>query len=372
MIHLPPQTVEALLESLNCGAMLLDRSGRILIANRRLIDMMKTPLPCLRERRFEDIYDDEKDRRRVQERMAEFGEAREGEFYLPRVDGTHLPVILSSRPLGDGEPLSNYMVVTAIDISKQKAAEARLSEDYHTIAQLSDTVLTQALDLKHYSEDLEQMVRDRTEEIREANMEAITMLAVACETRDEDTGSHVLRIQRYTEQLARELRLPETDVERFGYSAILHDVGKIVVPDDILKKPGLLTLEEREIMQRHAPEGERILSSKPFFDTARAIARSHHENWDGSGYPDGAKGEAIPLAARIVHVADVFDALTSRRVYKPAWSREDAARAIREGAGRMFDPSVVAAFDSLMRNGGLEADDTRLSVDMSSDTGASS
>ncbi|MCB9855977.1 MAG: HD domain-containing protein [Phycisphaerales bacterium] len=365
MDNLPPQSVEALLESLNCGAMLLDRSGRILIANQRLIEMMKTPLTCLRGRRFEDIYDNEEDRRRVQDRMADFGEAREGEFYLPCVDGTHLPVILSSRTLGAEPPLSNYMVVTAIDLSRQKAAEARLSEDYRTIAQLSDTVLTQALDLKHYSEGLEKMVRERTEEIREANMESIFMLAVACETRDEDTGAHVRRIQHYTEELARTLLLPASDVEQFGYSAILHDVGKIVVPDHVLKKPGQLTLEERELMQRHAPEGERILSNKPFFAVARQIARSHHENWDGSGYPDGAAGEAIPLPARIVHVADVFDALTSKRVYKPAWSREDAARAIREGSGRMFDPKIVEAFDAIFRRGGFNGT-TAESVDATS------
>lgn len=358
MHRLPPQSVEALLESLNCGAMLLDRSGTILIANRRLIDMMGAPAQCLNGRRFEDFYERASDREKVERRMADFGEAREGEFYLPRIDNTQLPVILSSRPLGDGEPLSNYMVVTAIDISRQKAAEARLSEDYRTISQLSDTVLTQALDLKHYSEGLEKMVRERTEEIREANMESIYMLAVASEARDEDTGAHVRRIQHYTETLARELRLPATDAERFGYSAILHDVGKIVVPDQVLKKPGLLTLEERELMKRHAPEGERILSDKPFFDVARQIARSHHENWDGSGYPDGARGEAIPLPARIVHVADVFDALMSKRVYKPAWSMESAVRAIREGAHGMFDPQVVEAFDAVMdRDGfGLSAD----------------
>lgn len=353
MDGLPPQSIEALMESLNCGAMLLDRGGAILFANQRLIEMMRTPMTCLRGRRFEDIYDRAEDRRRVQERMADFSEAREGEFHLPRVDGTHTPVILSSRPLGDGEPLSNYMLVTAIDISRQKAAEAKLSEDYNTIAQLSDTVLTQALDLKHYSQNLEQMVRDRTEEIREANMESIYMLAVACESRDEDTGAHVQRIQHYTERLAKELGLTTSSVERYGHSSILHDVGKIMVPDQILKKPGVLTLEERELMQQHAAEGERILSDKPFFDVARQIARSHHENWDGSGYPDGLAGDAIPLPARIVHVADVFDALMSKRVYKPAWTPEAAARAIREGSERMFDPKIVEAFDAVERRGGF-------------------
>ncbi len=353
MDGLPPQSIEALLESLNCGAMLLDRGGTILIANQRLIDMMRAPMTCLKGRRFEDIYENEDDRQRVQERMADFGQAREGEFYLPCVDGTHRPVILSSRTLGATAPLTDYMVVTAIDISRQKAAESRLSEDYKTISQLSDTVLDQALELKHYSEGLEKMVAERTAEIREANMESIYMLAIASEARDADTGAHVRRIQHYTETLARELRMSSTESERFGYSAILHDVGKMVVPDHILKKPGQLTLDERSRMQRHAAEGERILSETPFFEVARQIARSHHENWDGSGYPDGILGDAIPMAARIVHVADVFDALMSKRVYKPAWSQNDAARVIMEERERMFDPRVVDAFDAVLRRDGF-------------------
>ena len=359
MDGLPPQSIEALLASLNCGALLLDRKGTILIANQRLVDMMGSPPACLKGRRFAEIYEVEEDRERVRARLAEFGTAREGEFYLPRVDGSRAPVILSSRPLGMIEPLSSYMVVTAIDISRQKAAESKLSEDYRTIAQLSDTVLNQALDLKHYSEGLEQMVRERTEEIREANMESIYMLAVASEARDADTGAHVRRIQSYTEQLARELRLPPTDVERFGYSAILHDVGKIVVPDQVLKKPGQLTIEERSLMQQHAPEGERILSDKPFFEIAREIARSHHENWDGSGYPDGLSGESIrwrrgsftsrtcltPCPVRVC-----ISRRGRRRTRPGRYTRVAAGCSIRRWSRPLRRFSIVAGFEARSRD----------------------
>lgn len=177
------------------------------------------------------------------------------------------------------------------------------------------------------------------------------MLAVASEAKDADTGAHVRRIERYAEAMARELGLPESEVERIGYSAILHDVGKMQVPDEILKKPGSLTDDERDEIQQHTLVGERILSRLAFFDEARRIARSHHENWDGSGYPDGLAGEAIPLSARIVRLVDVYDGLTSRRAYKEAWSPELSADYIRRGAGTLFDPKLVETFDILFERG---------------------
>jgi putative two-component system response regulator len=148
--------------------------------------------------------------------------------------------------------------------------------------------------------------------------------------------------------IAQRLGLSTTDAEAIGYSAILHDIGKIHVPDRILSKPGPLDEDERATMQQHTLAGERILSNASFFDRARRIARSHHENWDGSGYPDHLAGESIPLEARIVHVADVFDALTSERVYKQPWSRERAVESILGERGRMFAPEVADAFAALV------------------------
>ena len=128
-------------------------------------------------------------------------------------------------------------------------------------------------------------------------------------------------------------------------------MGKIHVPDAVLKKPGRLDDAERRLIERHTVDGERILGGGAFFATARHIARGHHENFDGTGYPDGLGGEAIPMPARLVRVADVFDALTNVRVYKPAWTPDDAAATIRESAGLSFDPDVVAAFDKLYQRG---------------------
>jgi putative two-component system response regulator len=151
--------------------------------------------------------------------------------------------------------------------------------------------------------------------------------------------------------LAMEMGIDEGEADQIGYSAVLHDVGKMHVPDHILKKPGPLTPDERKQMEKHTLIGEKILSEEPFFARARKIVRSHHENWDGSGYPDGISHREVPIEARIVHLADVFDALTTPRVYKHAWSPADAAGVIRESRGRMFDPDVVDAFESLYARG---------------------
>jgi putative nucleotidyltransferase with HDIG domain len=280
-----------------------------------------------------------------------FDEQHEEEFFLPLPEGARLPIISSSRPL-PGDP--DHRLITLIDISKQKDAENQLREQYQTIVEMSDTVLQQALELRNYSQKLEDRVRQRTRELHEAHMEAVYMLAIASEAKDMDTGKHVRRIEHYSRLLASKLGLPSNEVDAVGYSAILHDVGKIHVPDRILSKPGPLDDDERAQMQQHTLAGERILARSDFFERARKIARSHHENWDGSGYPDRLAGAAIPLEARIVHIADVFDALTTRRVYKEPWDPLIAAEAIRGERGRMFEPQIVDAFDELLVNGGFQ------------------
>ncbi|MEA2707748.1 MAG: hypothetical protein QOF78_349 [Phycisphaerales bacterium] len=223
-------------------------------------------------------------------------------------------------------------------------AERSMKEQYDIIANLSTTVMNSALDLKDYSKQLERRVRERTADLHEAHVDTIYMLAVASEAKDQDTGEHLRRIYRHTKALATELGVDDDEADRLAYAGVLHDVGKMHVPDDILKKPGPLTPDEMKTMQEHTIWGERILGDKPFFAAARKIARSHHENWDGSGYPDATRGEAIPLEARIVHLADVYDALVSPRVYKAAWTPRQAAEFIVEAAGQMFDPELVRVF----------------------------
>lgn len=186
---------------------------------------------------------------------------------------------------------------------------------------------------------------------KEAHKNAMFMLAAAVEARDGLTGSHLRRVQAYTEALAAHLGLPAEVVDEIGYSSILHDVGKLLVPDEILGKPGKLDDAEWVEMRRHSDHGARILGDRDFFSLARDIAKCHHERWDGTGYPEALRGEQIPIAARITSVADVFDALTTKRPYKEAWPDEDALAELRRLSGASFDPAVVDAFLGLYASG---------------------
>ncbi|OHX18404.1 two-component system response regulator [Chromobacterium amazonense] len=207
---------------------------------------------------------------------------------------------------------------------------------------------------------LESEVERRTREVQVIQDVTIMMMAALAETRDHETGNHLLRTQNYVRALAIELRnhpryraeLDEQTIQLLYKSAPLHDVGKVGIPDRILLKPGRLTPDEFEIMKTHTVLGrdaiataEKLLDGPSnFLRLAREIAYSHQEKWDGSGYPEGLSGERIPLSARLMAVADVYDALISRRVYKPPFSHETAVDMIREGSGRHFDPDVVDAF----------------------------
>jgi putative two-component system response regulator len=183
--------------------------------------------------------------------------------------------------------------------------------------------------------------------------DAIFALARASEVHDEDTGAHLLRIRLIVEQIALRMGFAADDAEALGYDAILHDVGKLRVPVEVLKKPEAFTDEERALMQQHTVRGERLLSQRPSMHRAAAIARSHHECWDGSGYPDGIKDEGIPLAARITSAADVLDALIATRCYKQSWSYEDALREVIGLAGTKLDPRVVEAIKQADTDGAL-------------------
>lgn len=174
--------------------------------------------------------------------------------------------------------------------------------------------------------------------------EAVMILARAAEAKDQITGDHVGRVGDLSAALAERTGLSSAEVDDVRFAAMLHDVGKLHVPDRILMKPGRLTPEEFAIVRDHCIWGERILGSSTGFQLARRICRSHHENWDGSGYPDGLMWDGIPLVARVVHIADVFDALGNARPYKSAWPLERCLDEIQRQAGRMFDPELVALF----------------------------
>jgi hypothetical protein len=186
----------------------------------------------------------------------------------------------------------------------------------------------------------------RAAALRASQEEIVHRLARVVEFRDSDTGGHVERMSRYSLLIARQLGWSPERCRELWLAAALHDVGKVAVPDAILLKPGPLSAEERRIMQRHCQAGFDMLtgSDSSLLDLAADIALTHHERYDGAGYPSGLRGAAIPLAGRIVAVADVFDALTSARVYKDAIEMPEAVEIIRAGRGTQFDPEVVNAF----------------------------
>jgi HD-GYP domain-containing protein (c-di-GMP phosphodiesterase class II) len=189
-----------------------------------------------------------------------------------------------------------------------------------------------------------------TQELKDAYLDTIFRLAVAAEYKDEDTSAHIHRMSLYSAIIAEGLGLSPEEVESIRYASPMHDIGKLGIPDAILLKPGKLTADEFKVMESHTLFGGKILENAKA-DLLRAseqIALTHHEKWDGSGYPRGLQGENIPLCGRIVALADVFDALTSKRCYKPAFPLEDSLRIIREGKGRHFDPKVVQAFEANM------------------------
>ena len=187
------------------------------------------------------------------------------------------------------------------------------------------------------------------EATRSAEREAVLILARAAEAKDEHTGEHVARVGDLSARLARSVGMPEDTVADFGFAAMLHDVGKLHVSDSILMKRGPLDAAEWDIVRQHTLWGQKILGSSKGFELARSVARSHHENWDGSGYPDHLVGDATPLAARIVHVVDVFDALLAARPYKEAWPLDRAVAEMQARSGQMFDPELIEEFLRIVR-----------------------
>jgi hypothetical protein len=194
-------------------------------------------------------------------------------------------------------------------------------------------------------------------ELEVAQAETVSRLSMAVEFRDEDTGAHIERIGRFSTLLAEHVGMDADFCATLTHAAPLHDVGKVAIPDAILLKPGKLTDEERAIVETHAEEGHRLLrgSSSRILDLAATIALSHHEKWDGTGYPRGVKGEAIPIEGRIVAVADVFDALTTDRVYRSAFTVEEAVEMMIEQRGRHFDPVLLDAFMEVLGRSGPDA-----------------
>jgi cyclic di-GMP phosphodiesterase len=229
--------------------------------------------------------------------------------------------------------------------------EAELTDEVRrlraALAQREQEASAQARQLELYAADLRETFkaeRARTQQLTRSYMATVRALSNAVEARDAYTGKHAERVAAYGIEIARALGLPQPDDPEIEFGFLLHDIGKVAMPDAILFKPGALTVEERALMARHPVVGAEIVDGIEFLTEASKVVRSHHERWDGTGYPDGLTGEAIPLPARVFAVADVLDALTTDRPYRPRMSLADARALIVGASGTHFDPGVVDAF----------------------------
>jgi len=281
---------------------------------------------------------------------------------MPRCDG--FAILAQLREFLPDEPVLPVLVLSGESSTeaKRRALEAGAADILNKPCDAVEFLLRiqHLLDnrslrwqLELQNRDLESRVRERTRELHQAQEEMLQRLAVAGEARDDETGRHTQRVGLLSGRLARALGLPEEQVALIRRAAPLHDVGKIAVPDSILLKPGKLTPDEMAVMQQHTVTGARILQDGhwPLMHVAQRIARSHHERWDGSGYPDGLAGAEIPVEARIVAAVDVFDALSHDRPYRPAWPMSRVMAHLAAGRGSHFDPRVIDALESLTATG---------------------
>ncbi|BBI32636.1 HD domain-containing phosphohydrolase [Cohnella abietis] len=277
------------------------------------------------------------------------------DLHMPGMDGLAILKMIRER-YGPDHYLPVLMLTADLTTeAKQQGLQAGvndfLTKPYdrtEVILRITNLLRTRFLhnQLQQHNNLLEERVRERTKDLEQAQMEIMQLLGRAAEYRDDMTGQHTQRVGALSGQIAERIGLSELEVSMIRMAAPLHDIGKIGIPDDVLLKPGRFEPHEFERMKSHASIGSSILEGSSFklLKLAQLIALSHHEKWDGSGYPHGLKGEDIPLEARIVALADFYDALTHERPYKRAWTQEETLAEIKEQRGKHFDPLIVDVF----------------------------
>lgn len=269
------------------------------------------------------------------------------DIMMPKIDGYKICRILKESSKTQKIPV---IFVTAKDGSTDEARGFEVGAVDYITKPISPPIVKARvrthLALYDQSRVLEETVRQRTAELQETQLEIIQRLGIASEYKDEETGDHIIRMSHYSRIIGESMGLENSECELILHAAPMHDVGKIGIPDRILRKPGKLDKEEWTIMKTHTTIGAHIIGihHSEIVKTAKIVAATHHERWDGSGYPKGLKGEEIPLMSRIISLADVFDALTSKRPYKPEWPLEKALSEIKQNSGSQFDSEVVHAF----------------------------
>lgn len=254
-----------------------------------------------------------------------------------------IPIVFLTAKI-DEESISKAFDIGGVDYIKKPFNKKELVARVKNHLRLKETNDI----LKNENDYLDREVRKRTKEVYNTRLEIIRRLGRASEYRDNETGLHIIRMSKYCKVLAKNYNVDEKMVELIYLAAPMHDIGKIGIPDNILIKPGKLDKDEWKIMKRHAKIGGEIIGEhdSDLLKYSKIVAETHHEKWNGKGYPRGLTGENIPLIGRIAAVADVFDALTSVRPYKEAWPVEKAVKLINEEAGEHFDPSLVEVFNT--------------------------
>lgn len=274
------------------------------------------------------------------------------DIMMPGMDGYEVCGQLKGDPVTSHIPV--IFVTAKNDVEDEKYGLELGAEDYITKPISPPIVRARVrthLALYDQRRELERRVERRTQELNETRLKIIQRLGRAAEYKDNETGLHVIRMALTAKLIAQAYGGNEAWVDLLYSAAPMHDVGKIGIPDRILQKPGKLTAEEWEIMKTHTEIGARIIGdddSSPLLQMSRVIALTHHEHWDGGGYPHALSGEEIPLEGRITAIADVFDALTSERPYKKAWSVDEAAAYIGQASGSQFDPELVECFNQVL------------------------
>ena len=274
------------------------------------------------------------------------------DIMMPVMDGFEVCRRIKSNPLTADIPV---IFVTALNENSNEEEGLKLGAvDY--ITKPINPAITKArikthLSLYDHNRELEQKVKERTKELKDSRLSIIRQLGKAAEFKDNETGLHIIRMSHYARLIAESLTGGHTEwTDLIFQAAAMHDIGKIGVPDDILLKPGKLDESEWELMRKHPIFGAEIIGDhdSKLLQLAKEIALTHHEKWDGSGYPYGTSGKEIPLSGRIAAVADIFDALTTRRPYKEPWSVERAVNLLDEGKGKEFDPVVIEHFHKVL------------------------